>query len=121
MASRRRNRSLKIALTALFVFSPAAGTADEIFEWSGFLFESNKPLVKPGEWALAKQLTKLEAAIERARKHGKRIPPGINAHVGWLSEQNGKKDQAREYYREEKRLFPESAQLMNRLIEDLDR
>lgn len=45
-----------------------------------------------------------------------RVPPGKAAHLGMLYSMKGENARAKEYLSLEKKMFPESAALMNRLI-----
>jgi hypothetical protein len=49
----------------------------------------------------------------------KPIPPGFHAHLGNLYFQLGKIDLARQEFETEKRLFPESTALVNRMTANL--
>ena len=59
----------------------------------------------------------LAEIITEAEKRGKRIPPGISAEYGYAMYRSGQLDQAIVSLRREAELWPQSAALMNRLIE----
>jgi hypothetical protein len=50
-----------------------------------------------------------------------RIPPGKAAHVGYLYLLKGDREAAKAFFLMEKRLFPESSVLMDRLARDLSK
>lgn len=62
---------------------------------------------------------RLGAQIVQARekRRGRTIPPGAQAHVGWLYLQTGEKGEARRWLEAEKQSFPESAGLVDKLLE----
>jgi hypothetical protein len=59
----------------------------------------------------------LRLMIDRSRKKGAKIPPGIAAEYGFLEYQAGHTAIAIEYFDLERQTWPESATLMTRLIE----
>jgi hypothetical protein len=73
----------------------------------------------PGSVPLAEQVRILQTDAEKAQAKGKPLPPGFHAQLGYLYYQEGKADLARQEFTAEKRLFPESTKLMDRLLAKL--
>lgn len=66
-------------------------------------------------------LLKLQAAMEDAIAHADsgragRVPPGMYANLGYLYLKQGKPAEALQCFESEKRLYPESAHFMDRMI-----
>lgn len=59
--------------------------------------------------ALAKQIDEIEA-------EGKRVPPGVHAHLGYLLSLTGDNTGTRRELDAERRLFPESAVFVDHLL-----
>jgi hypothetical protein len=58
----------------------------------------------------------MQADIQRARSKNLPLPPGFYAHLGSQYLQTGKALEARKYFTAEKKMFPESAVLMDRFL-----
>ena len=67
------------------------------------------------------QIERLEKDIQEAERRGRKTPPGVFAHLGFIYASVGLKDQAIEAFTQEKSRFPESVQfidgMMNRAFE----
>ena len=61
---------------------------------------------------LVEQIRETEAA-------GRRVPPGVHAHLGYLYSLAGKPDAAATHFKAEKEQFPESAVLMDHFLSGL--
>ncbi len=58
----------------------------------------------------------LEATVTSAEQSGSRIPPGVCAEYAFSLYKRGQNERAVKYFRKEAALFPESKQLMDKLI-----
>jgi hypothetical protein len=58
----------------------------------------------------------LELAVKEDERDGLRVPPGIRAEIGTLYLQAGDRARARAWYERERSAWPESAELMAKLI-----
>jgi len=67
------------------------------------------------------QIVAMEKDLQRMSKAGTKAPPGFHAHLGMLYSMVGRSDQVASEFEEEKRLFPESATYMNRLLETMSK
>ena len=74
---------------------------------------------EPGKATPEVQVQALQADIQKAASENKPLPPGFYAHLGYQYLQLGKAGEARQYFSAEKRAFPESAVLMDRLLKKI--
>ncbi len=80
--------------------------------YEGFQIES-------GNTSPDKQLQKLEEEMQKAAAKGKALPPGYQAHMGYLYFQAGQLDKAAAAFEAEKKQFPESTVYMNLVLAKL--
>lgn len=59
----------------------------------------------------------LSEIVVEAEERGKKVPPGVFAEYGFAMYRAGKFDQAAVYFRREAAAWPQSAELMNRLLD----
>ena len=71
------------------------------------------------DFSPSKEINLLNGQIERANKKNMNIGPGIYAHLGYLYTLHGDTAAATQAFQSEKLAFPESAIMMNRLLEKL--
>lgn len=64
------------------------------------------------------QIDALKKSIELSRAKSLGIPPGLHAHLGMLYGATGALDLAMAEFNEEKSLYPESAEFMDRLMKN---
>lgn len=67
------------------------------------------------------QIATLEKDLQRMNADGRKAPPGFHAHLGMLYSMVGRNDLVATEFQEEKRLFPESATYMDRLLETMSK
>lgn len=60
--------------------------------------------------------TSLEESIEKSNAQAIRVPPGINANLGYLYLKVNDTDKAVSFFNAEKSLYPESTVFMDKLI-----
>jgi hypothetical protein len=73
----------------------------------------------PGDAAPDIQIARLQEDLDKAAAKGLNPNPGLHAYLGFVYYEAGKMAEAAEEFEAEKRLYPESAQLMDRLIAKL--
>jgi hypothetical protein len=59
---------------------------------------------------------RLSEDIARTQAEGRRVPPGVHAHLGFLYYSQGEIDAARAQFISEKELFPESSTFMDGIL-----
>jgi hypothetical protein len=85
-----------------------------MYDWGGYdamLYNGYKDPTTVGA-----NIQKLEAHIQKLEQGKTKVPPGMYADLGTLELQAGDKDKARANFVKERDLWPESASLMNALI-----
>jgi len=92
----------------------------QLYYWGGYEQQVYDMYIVPDKATPEQQVESMEADVERARSKGKPLPPGFQAHLGYLYYQLGKLDLARSSFESEKAAFPESAVLMDRFIKRLE-
>lgn len=113
----RKYNTILVAL-ALIVLGGCAANNNSIYYWGNYSQTAYEYQKSPSESSRQAHVQSLTAIVENAVAQHKKIPPGICAELGMLQAQNSPK-LALQYFNQEKSLFPESAPLMDRLINDL--
>ena len=98
------------------ILATGCATRPALYEWGSYENQVYAMYADGGKTSPQDQLMKLEADLEKARAANKALPPGFQAHLGYLYFQTGKLDQALAAFETEKLLFPESRPYMDRLI-----
>lgn len=114
MKMRFVNRVFLIAVISLVSISCA--TQKQMYCWGNYsdsLYDCKK---KPGAETLSKHQAVLENIIEESTKREMRIPPGVCAELGYIYAAQNNKNKAIELFNMEKKIYPESTILMDRLI-----
>ena len=100
--------------TAILFLTGCATPPQTLYQWEGYqtsLYQYFK-----GE-NQEEQIISLEKGLEKIRAEGKLPPPGYHAHLGMLYASTGKDDQAIQQLETEKKMFPESTQYMDFLLQ----
>jgi hypothetical protein len=66
--------------------------------------------------SLQEQIAALAEHAQRCAASGRKSPPGLHAHLGYLHTLAGDAQSAREHLETEKRLFPESAKFVDGML-----
>lgn len=109
---------LAALVTALL--SGGCASSPNLYYWGSYEQNVYDMYVAPDKVTAEIQVERMEADIERARSKGQSLPPGFQAHLGYLYFQLGKLDLARRSFESEKVAFPESSVLMDRFINKLE-
>ena len=99
----------------MLLICACAGTPT-YYEWGGYSDAVWNATSGDGQADLGADIDALNATVEKASAGGKRVPPGMHAHIGMLYARRGELDTALAAFESEKELFPESAQFMDMLI-----
>lgn len=103
-----------LALVSMVLMAGCASNKD-IYYWGEYEQLIHDAYMRPGSADTATQIEKLTADIEKAAATGKKVPPGIYAHLGFLYAMEGKDSQSKAAFKQEQTLYPES----NTLIEGM--
>ena len=85
-----------------------------LYHWGGYqeqIYEGFQ--IESGNTSPDKPLQKLEEEQQKAASKGKALPPGFQAHMGYLFFQTGQPDRAVMAFENEKKQFPESSTYMD--------
>lgn len=72
--------------------------------------------LKGDETTLEEQISVIQETLQLAEAKGKRIAPGVHAHLGMLYFETGNVSEGEFHLQQEKQLFPESAKYIDFLL-----
>ena len=101
------NKWSALSLLSIFLMAGCA-TNKEIYYWGEYEQLIHDAYTKPGSADPATQIEKLNADIQKTEAMGKRVAPGIYAHLGFLYAVEGKDSQSKAAFKQEQTLYPES-------------
>jgi len=105
----------------LFVAVFGAGCATpSLYHWGHYEDLLYASWIEPGTADPTTQLARLREDVERAAAEGRRVPPGLWAHLGYLHWLQGDAAAAHEALVRERELFPESAVFVDGLLRRMD-
>lgn len=106
------------SLSVLCLLLMACASQDHsLYHWGGYqeqIYEGFQ--IESGNTSPDKQLQKLEQEQQKAASQGKPLPPGYQAHMGYLYFQTGQADKAVMSFEAEKKQFPESTVYMDLVL-----
>jgi hypothetical protein len=94
--------------------------AKPIYYWGNYQDLLYTQYNEPGKATPEYQIEKMEADIQKAKSKHMPLPPGFWAHLGFQYLQVGNVAGAKVGFETEKKHFPESAKLMNRLTRKMN-
>ncbi len=103
---------LLIAAAAL----TACSSPRSLYYWGSYEEQIYASYAEPGKFPPEQQLADLEKDIQVMQAGNFAPPPGFYAHLGYLYFQTGKAERALQAFETEKKLYPEAAVYMDRLI-----
>lgn len=108
-------RLIHVAVLGLALTLGGCATRNSgLYDWGGYdamLYGAYKDPSTVGA-----NMQKLQLHIDKLEQGRQKVPPGLYADLGMLELQSGDKDKAQAHFRKERELWPESAGLMNALI-----
>lgn len=107
----------KPALLAACLSLGACETTSQLYYWGDYEQLLYDMYNKPGNAPPELQIDKLSADIERAHNSGQKIAPGVHAHLGMMYASVGNLAAAEAAFNNEKRLYPESATLLDGMLQ----
>jgi hypothetical protein len=114
-ASRSR---LGVAAAAL-VMSACASGPQPLYQWGRYDESLYAHYKKPQN--RTDFVANLKKVVLESEKAGKKVPPGCYAEYGYVLLEEGQKDQAIAYFGKERDLWPESRELMEKMIRNAQR
>ncbi len=110
---------MKKFLAIVFIFLMTGCASNTIYHWGHYEELLYTQYQNPGQATAEFQIEKMQSDIQKAQGENKPLPPGFYAHLGYQYLQLGKAGEARRSFEAEKKLFPESAVLMDRFLKKL--
>lgn len=105
------------ALAAFTLSLSACVTQKGLYSWPDYEDSVHAVCTDFQDSDLPIHLEKFAKQVHALEQDGKRVPPGVHAHLGYLYSMAGDMASARRELEEERRLFPESAVFITRLLE----
>lgn len=96
-----------LLLLSMFLLASCA-TNKDIYYWGEYEKLIHDSYIKPGSADSTTQIQKLNTDIQKSEAEGKRVAPGIYAHLGYLYALEGKDTQSKAAFKQEMTLYPES-------------
>ena len=113
-------RHALFAALAIVVFL-AVGCAQKapLYRWGVYEELVYEMYAKPGKADPGTQVIKLSEDITRTQAEGKRVPPGVHAHLGYMYFLLGNTEATYQAFVTEREMFPESATFINGMLQRL--
>ncbi len=111
--------SILLAIIAVLLISGCATQKPLIYRWGEYEQLVYEMYAKPGKAEPGTQVAKLSEDVERTLAEGKRVPPGVHAHLGYMYHIQGDKGAAMNEFATEQELFPESAVFIDGILKRL--
>jgi hypothetical protein len=108
--------TLTYAVLCVFLLSAGCQTARPLYYWGHYEPMTYQSYSAPQKAQPERQIEWLLDDEQEAASANLPVHPGFHAHLGYLYTQVGKFDLAQKEFEMEKRLFPESAQFMDRIL-----
>lgn len=106
-----------IAVSVWLLSGCASTASNDIYYWGEYEQLIHDMYINPGKADAVMQIEKLTADIQKAESTGKRVPPGLYAHLGLMYSSQGQAAQAEAALREEQKLYPESTKFIQGLMD----
>nr|WP_314543016.1 DUF4810 domain-containing protein [uncultured Massilia sp.] len=105
---------MRLAYTLMLALALSGCATKGLYDWGGYSSTLYNTYKDPT--AAAAGIQQLETHIGKLEQGKQKVPPGLYADLGMLQLQAGDKEHAQANFRKERDLWPESAGLMNALI-----
>ncbi len=96
-------------------------TNQEMYYWGEYESIVRQSYVELGVMDTQTQIEQLNTDLQKTEAAGKKIAPGIYAHLGMLYAEQGKYTQSRVALLQEKILFPEAGVLIDGMLNRVDK
>jgi hypothetical protein len=109
---------------ALLLFGLSLGgcvSNQDMYYWGDYENIVRQSYIEPGVMDAQTQIEKLTADLQQAEASGKKIAPGLYAHLGVLYATQGKDGESKAALLQEKTLFPEAGVLIDGMLARADK
>ena len=107
------------ALAIVVLLAVGCAQKPQIYRWGVYEDLVYEMYAKPGKADPVTQVAKLSEDITRTQAEGKRVPPGVHAHLGYMYFLLGNTEAAYREFVTEREMFPESATFINGMLQRL--
>ncbi len=108
-------------LLGLSVLTTACSAGTSLYRWGDYEPLLYQMYAEEGGGDPQSQLARLSEDVGRTIAEGRRVPPGVHAHLGYLYYSQGDVVSARKHFIAEKELFPESAVFIDGILGRMDK
>lgn len=113
----RLHSAAAVALVVLALAATSSCVSDKsLYSWGHYEDSVYRVCHGADTFDLAKDVQLLSQEIDRAHAEGRRVAPGIHAHLGYLYYVSGNTGAAIEHFIAEKQLYPESATFIDGML-----
>jgi hypothetical protein len=112
-------KRLKITIFTLCIATLCSGCAQQstnLYHWGSYENIIYKSYERPGELSVQEQIEILNTDITKAQDKGKKVFPGLYAHLGYLHFSDGDEVAALQAFNMEQSLFPESSHFLTGIV-----
>ena len=107
----------KILIAGMALVLAACVAKPTMYYWGDYSATLYQYKAEPSDETLAQHYLSIQDVFNKSQEYGLRVPPGVNAEYATLLLKQGKKADALVYFEKEKATYPESALLMDRMIQ----
>jgi len=101
----------------MFGFSGCVPNKPTLYHWGEYENLVYDMYIEPGTADANTQVAKLTTDIQKAASHGKPVPPGIYAHLGFMYALLGNTGLSQDAFNEEKARYPESSVFIDGMMQ----
>ncbi len=117
-----RFKQVMIVSATFLFFGVMFGCAKPtIYRWNAYESITHDMYINPGNADTDTQIVKLTEEIEKTHAEGKKVAPGLHAHLGYMYFLKGNSEFALREFNTEKQLFPESKKFIDGILERMNR
>jgi hypothetical protein len=110
-------RTITLILICSILAACETTSSSSLYYWGDYEQLLYDMYNKPGSAEPEMQIDQLSADIQKAQDSGERIAPGVHAHLGLMYASIGNMAAAEAAFNNEKLLFPESAVLLDGMLQ----
>jgi len=110
------NKILIFTMSVLILVISGCASKTPMYEYADYSESYYAVKKDAGDESMKEWKTALEESIEKSNAQAIRIPPGINANLGYIYLKLNNSDKAILFFNAEKTTYPESTVFMNKLI-----
>lgn len=115
------SRKTIYTIAVVLLLSVGSGCAPQkMYHWGNYsetLYQNKK---NPCEETLLEHKQVLEEIVKASEQKNLRVPPGVYGELGYIYLRQNSTKEAKQFFKMEEQLYPESKILMDRLIQQAD-